>query len=610
MRSFLFFGILLFSCSLFAQPAIEAVIHASNFDSPVDITHAGDERLFIVEQDGYIQILDADNNTLATPFLDIDSRVSSGGERGLLGLAFHPDYANNGYFFVNYINNNGDTQISRFSVSATDANLADPDSEVMLLTIDQPYGNHNGGCIKFGPDGYLYIGMGDGGSGGDPQGYGQNRQSLLGKMLRIDVDNGSPYGIPADNPFASDDQTLDEIWAIGLRNPWRFSFDRQTGDLWIGDVGQNQWEEIDFQPASSAGGENYGWRCYEGFHTYNTSGCDNADAYDDPIYEYSNSFDGGCSVTGGMVYRGSEIPALQGIYVFSDYCAGILTSVTPDGMGGWTGTELFDSEVFVSSFGEDVNGELYFANLFGGDIYKIVDACASFSDNVSVSTQDESCAGDADGSITVTAPAGSTATWSTGDMGLTLNGLSAADFSVTVSNAAGCEAMASATISSQFPALEAPTVDMDVNEVSVADTYASYQWHLAGAPIMGATMNAYTAQEDGQYYVVVTDANGCSATSNTVDVMVVSTLEALNIQSLQLSPVPFKESFSIAMQTELEGKYSFSIQAANGQVMKQFSENILGAFSKTIQMESAAAGVYFLVIEQAGKRYVQSVVKQ
>jgi hypothetical protein len=302
---------------------------ASGLSSPIFVTSPpGDlQRLFIVERPGRIVIL-INGQVLPDPFLDIVGRVLSGGERGLLGLAFHPDYDNNGYFYVNYTNTSGNTVVSRFEISA-DPDLADSSSEYLLLTISQPYSNHNGGMIAFGPnDGYLYIGMGDGGSGGDPQNRAQNDGVLLGKMLRIDVDGSSPYGIPPDNPFAGPGDPLDEIWARGLRNPWRFSFDRQTGDIYIADVGhwrfsfdrqtgdiyiadvgQSQWEEIDYQPASGSGGENYGWRLMEGNHCYNPPVDCDPGGLTYPIYEYSH---GGspfrCSITGGYVYRGNAIP--------------------------------------------------------------------------------------------------------------------------------------------------------------------------------------------------------------------------------------------------------------------------------------------------------------
>jgi glucose/arabinose dehydrogenase len=291
----------------------------------------------------------------------------------LLGMAFHPDYLDNGYFYVNYTNTSGHTVIARYQVSAN-ANVANSSSAQILLTINQPYSNHNGGHIAFGPDGYLYIGMGDGGSAGDPQNYAQNPQNLLGKMLRIDVNQGTTYGIPDSNPFVGDSSTLPEIWAIGLRNPWKFSFDRETGDLYIGDVGQNVWEEINFQSASSTGGENYGWRCYEADVAYNTTGCQGAATYEAPIGAYNHSSPYSfCSITGGVVYRGSNYPAMQGIYFFSDYCDGDIYSLTFDG-SGWNDTELFSSNAGIVAFGEDATGEVYVVNN-SGTIYRLQDTC-------------------------------------------------------------------------------------------------------------------------------------------------------------------------------------------------------------------------------------------
>lgn len=348
--------------------------YVTGLNEPVDIANAGDDRLFVAEKRGVIRIIGANGQLLPTPFLDIDSKVSpSSGERGLLGLTFHPNYAQNGYFYVNYTNNQGNTIVSRFSVS-NNPNAADPNSELPLLTIQQPYSNHNGGDLAFGPDGFLYIPTGDGGSGGDPQNRAQNRKSLLGKMLRIDVNSGNPYAIPNSNPFVNDTTTLPEIWALGLRNPWRFSFDRRTGDLWIADVGQGNWEEINRTPANSGGGHNYGWRCYEGDANFNTNGCNNRNNYVFPIYDYPN--DGtttGCSVMGGYVYRGMRYPNLQGRYIYADYCSGRFWALTPNEQSGWTNTNLLNTSDFnIVSFGEDQSGELYVAGLTSGIIYRVV----------------------------------------------------------------------------------------------------------------------------------------------------------------------------------------------------------------------------------------------
>ncbi|MDX1908636.1 MAG: PQQ-dependent sugar dehydrogenase [Bacteroidia bacterium] len=354
-----------------SQPEISLSPFVSGLTRPVDIAHAGDSRLFVVEQPGTIRIILPNGTLRAEDFLDIQPRVrDNGSEQGLLGLAFHPQYAQNGYFYVNYTNNQGNTRISRFRVDPGNINLADTASETILLTINQPYENHNGGDLAFGPDGYLYIALGDGGSGGDPQNYGQNPTSFLGKMLRIDVDSGTPYAIPSDNPFVGSSTVAPEIWALGLRNPWRFSFDRATGEMWIADVGQNNYEEIDVAPAGS-GGLNYGWRCYEGDATFNLNSCNGT--YTPPVFDYQHSFAQGSSVTGGFVYRGSAYPGLVGTYVFGDYNSGNFWLIRPDAGGGYQtvlqGALMGRDQ--CSSFGEDAAGELYVASHKSGIIYEL-----------------------------------------------------------------------------------------------------------------------------------------------------------------------------------------------------------------------------------------------
>ncbi len=350
---------------------------AGGLQEPVFLTHAGDGsgRLFVVEQPGTIRILEAGAaaDGGAAPFLDITERVrDTSNEQGLLGLAFHPDYAANGYFFVNYTDNNGDTVVARYTVSS-DPDRADPDSERVVLQIAQPYPNHNGGALAFGPDGFLYIGMGDGGAGGDPQNNAQNPLSLLGKLLRIDVNTGAddaPYALPADNPFITRAEVRPEIWALGLRNPWRFSFDQLTGDLYIGDVGQNAIEEVDFQPAGSPGGENYGWRFYEGSRPYQDAGSAPAGVVP-PIAEYTHA-EGGCSVTGGYVYRGAALPALHGVYLFADYCTGRIWALARDAGGAWQRQPFSQAAFQVSAFGQDAAGELYLLSHRGGEVYQLV----------------------------------------------------------------------------------------------------------------------------------------------------------------------------------------------------------------------------------------------
>ena len=340
---------------------------ASGLTRPTDLTAAGDGsgRLFVLEQSGRILILQG-GSLLPDPFLDIRDRVgSAGNEQGLLGIAFSPEYRSNGTFYVNYTDLNGNTVIARYHVSG-DANRADPSSEEALIHVSQPYTNHNGGGLAFGPDGDLYIGLGDGGSQGDPQGNGQSLHTLLGKLLRIDVNQSPGYRIPADNPFANGGGNP-EIWAYGLRNPWRFSFDRVTGDLYIGDVGQNRWEEIDFLPAGSPGGANFGWNYREGTHPYQgepPSGL----ALLDPIYEYDHSQ--GCSVTGGAVYRGQMLPEWQGIYFFGDYCRGTVWGAYRDAQGVWQVKSLFETGVYISSFGQDEEGEIYLLDQGNGQVLR------------------------------------------------------------------------------------------------------------------------------------------------------------------------------------------------------------------------------------------------
>ena len=330
---------------------------ASGLNRPVDIQPANDGsgRLFIIEKTGYIRSYE-NERLIDAPFLDITDRVNdSGNEMGLLGLAFHPDYEKNGFFYVNYTGDGGDTRISRFQASG---NIADPNSEKILLIIEQPYPNHNGGALAFGPDSYLYAGLGDGGLAGDPHKNGQDTTSLLGKILRLDVNNGDAYGIPSDNPFGN------EVWAYGLRNPWRISFDRSTGDLWIGDVGQSQWEEIDYIPAGSQGGANFGWSIMEAGHGYD--GLAQPDMLL-PAAEYSHA-EGGCSVTGGYVYRGA-MTEWNGIYLYGDYCSGKIWGLILSN-GQWQSQVMFETGGTITTFGQDESGEIYFAS-DNGNVYQL-----------------------------------------------------------------------------------------------------------------------------------------------------------------------------------------------------------------------------------------------
>lgn len=351
---------------------------------PVFLTAPGGDldRLFVIEENvGRVRII-KNGVLLAAPFLDLGAQISFSGERGLLGMAFHPDYAHNGLFFLNYTDPAGTTTVSRWSVSAADPDLADPASESLVLTVPQPFSNHNGGMIAFGPnDGYLYVGLGDGGSGSDPFGNGQSGSTPLGKMLRLDVDGGTPYAIPPDNPFVGPGDPLDEIWALGLRNPWRFDFDPATGDLWIADVGQSGREEIDFQPGDSPGGENYGWSIMEGVNCFNpASGCNTA-GLTLPIYDYEyDVFALRICVIGGCVYRGSAIPGLDGAFFFADWGSGQVWTLRQS--GGAAGQLLERTLELapgggrdlrkIASFGRGGDGELYVLDRVDGEVFRIV----------------------------------------------------------------------------------------------------------------------------------------------------------------------------------------------------------------------------------------------
>jgi len=357
-----------------ADSSVELVRVAAGLSGPIDLqAPPGDTaRVFIAEKSGLIRIL-RDGAILPRPFLNLTLLVSGGSEQGLLGLAFHPNYGVDGRFFVHYTDKSGDTRVVAFTVSSDPDSAAPSGTEILF--VDQPYSNHNGGQIAFGPDGHLYVALGDGGLGGDPQGNGQSLATLLGKILRLDVDAGAPYAVPSDNPFAGQAGARGEIWSYGWRNPWRFAFDAASGAMWIADVGQDAWEEVDVEPAG-AGGRNYGWKIMEGDHCYAPSANCDTTGLVRPLLEYGHGE--GCSITGGYVYRGSELPQLDGWYFYGDFCTGLIRSVRP-GLGG--ATESMDWTALLrrsgggplnqlSSFGVDGRGELYVL-LLDGDVYKL-----------------------------------------------------------------------------------------------------------------------------------------------------------------------------------------------------------------------------------------------
>lgn len=368
MKKILLTSLFLFLTSFLHSQQIMVKLFKSGFSNPLNLQHANDDRLFVVEKGGKIKIIQPDGTVNPTPFLDISTQVSNGNEQGLLGLAFHPNYASNGYFYVNYTDTSGDTHVSRFSVSSSNTDTADSNSEFHIIGYTQPFPNHNGGNLLFGPDGYLYISSGDGGGGGDPSNNAQNINSLLGKLLRIDIDNptgGKNYGIPVSNPFIGNPNAKEEIYAYGLRNPWRFSIDLVENNIWIADVGQGSIEEINRAPLVN-GGLNYGWRCYEGNQPFDTQNCPPQSTLEFPFAEYTHT-NGKCSITGGYVYRGNDWFDWDGLYFFADYCSGEIGTVDNSGKlkihGSFPGNWV--------SFGEDINKELYIIDL-GGDIYKLI----------------------------------------------------------------------------------------------------------------------------------------------------------------------------------------------------------------------------------------------
>ena len=375
MKNLTYFNILFLALFGNAQ-TIQLQSFATGFTQPLEIVNAGDSRLFVVEKGGKIKILNSNGTINATPFLDISNLVTTNSERGLLGLAFHPNYASNGFFFINYTNLSGNTVIARYSVNTTNPSIAQT-TESVLLTITQPYENHNGGSIKFGPDGFLYIGMGDGGSSGDPQNRAQNITENLGKMLRINVTTGATapfYTIPATNPYVGIAGN-DEIWALGLRNPWKFSFNRLNGDLWIADVGQNLFEEVNKISSPLSAGLNFGWRCYEGNTAYNTSGCAAQSTFVTPIAAIDHTTS--CSITGGYVYTGALYPNLSNKYLFVDFCDSKIGIINTSGVLTYTPTLPVSS---IATFGQDNVGELYLAGLYNGTIYKITDTSLSINE--------------------------------------------------------------------------------------------------------------------------------------------------------------------------------------------------------------------------------------
>ncbi len=466
MKKHLLFLLIAASCTftLTAQtPSITLTPVITGLNKPVYLTHCGDSRVFVVEQTGRIKVYDSTYNYLGV-FLNVTNIItaptSNGDERGLLGLAFHPNYHENGFFYIAFnktVNGQLKTALARYTVSLNNSNKADSLSGVELLSYNKPYSNHNGGCLQFGPDGYLYMGTGDGGSGNDPQGNGQKLTTYLAKMLRFDVNGTSTYTIPPSNPFVNDPNAYHEIWAYGLRNPWRFSFDKLNGNLWIADVGQNAYEEVNVHYNGTPSGENYGWRCFEGLHSTGLGSgisgqpCPDFNDTHKPIYEYTHT-GGECSVTGGYVYRGALYNSLFGNYICSDYCSGKMRRLIDNGDGSYTPEIIYTGD-YTTSYGQDRWGELY---------------VCSFTQNAVLKLKDGNCK----------------------PVAYVLN-----------SNTASICGGQSITLQALFN----PTL--------------IYDWYQNGAPAVNGHTPNFTVTEPGTYYVVVTNGNGCSTASAEVIVL-------------------------------------------------------------------------------------------
>ncbi len=594
---------------IFSQ--INLVSFSTGYLAPVDIKNCGDDRMFIVEQRGTIQICDTDGVKNAQSFLDIRTRVKyvgGGDERGLLGLAFAPDFLTSGYFYVNYVAlSDGRTRISRFHVNSLTPDSADAASEEILLTIYQPYTNHKGGHLGFGPDGYLYIGTGDGGSGGDPQNRAQNKDSLLGKLLRIDVNPLIPtYNIPPTNPYADGLQGRPEIWAIGMRNPWRWSFDRLTGDLWIGDVGQLLIEEIDFQPAGSPGGLNYGWRCYEANANYNTSGvCPTYAQTVAPVFQFNHT--PYCSVTGGYIYRGSKYQELYGKYFFTDYCRAEMQYLESDGTGGFNNSNLgiLAGSSSIVAFGEDRNGEIYCSGLNSGIVYHLISLNCSPVATINAGRDSVDQCGTGSAVLSVPLGTGYNYLWvyngtDTVSTASSFTATQLGTYVVTVENQ-GCTGTDTVVVKSS------PTINLNFSGLdsvycfynSPANLSPNYLGGVFSGPgITGATFNP-TIAGVGNYDIIYTYTNssGCvfSYSQSVIVDACVNIPENRWINSLSVYPNPADDNFSINAYTLSEKDLKMEIYDVTGSLV--MTDNFkLNVGENFIPVETGfSKGVYFIV---------------
>jgi glucose/arabinose dehydrogenase len=622
---FLFASLLLpcISINVFSQQLISLNLFATGLVKPVDIKHCGDSRIFVVEQDGYIRILDSAGNINPVPFLDINTEVgSSGNEQGLLGLAFSPNYQNDHFFYVNYTDNNGDSHIARFMTDSLNPNSAIVSSEELLLKVQQPFSNHNGGSLAFGPDGYLYAGFGDGGSAGDPGDRAQNPKEYLGKILRLDVSSAPGYQIPNDNPFINDTLFNPEIFEWGVRNPWRFSFDHINGNFWIGDVGQGTWEEVDVHAASTPGGENFGWRCYEGNAPYNTAGCLAASSYVPPVVEYQHSGFNGCSITGGYVYRGGTYNSLFGKYIYTDYCSGLIWSLH-DSAGTYISNMLGNfTDNNYSGFGEDYLHELYLAENTTGHIVKIGDSTCLPVAFIFGSDTMRVC----DTIVTLQTPAGNGFFYQWKLSGNALpNGNNATytttqpgSYTVEVTNPAFCTNFSQPVYVSFFTP---PVVSMDtlqniycINLTSVPLTGNPSGGTFYGKGVSGNNFNP-SAAGAGTYKItyMYTDPNGCSGSaSQTVVVDPCAYIhESPASGNMKVIPNPSNGNFELRLPEKNNGNYDIVISDLAGKTIltadKMPSDN--GKIS--IGNHYLQPGIYLLkATDSSGNRSVVKIIIQ
>ncbi len=618
--------LLLLSFISFSQtPQLDLVQFSTGYSGPVDIKNCGDSRLFIVQQGGYIYTCDSNGVKHSTAFLDVHTKIVISSEQGLLGLAFDPDYLTNRTFYIYYCKKGGSNNLTvlRYKTDSLDPEKADTNTAQVLLSIPHPsFYNHDGGCMQFGPDGYLYIGTGDGGSGGDPPNNSQNHLKYLGKMLRIDVHQDSLYAVPSDNPFVDDATFYPEIYAYGLRNPWRYSFDRVKGDLWIGDVGQDAWEEVDLITAPDTGGQNYGWHCYEATHTYTPGDCNGSDGLTFPIYEYAhtNGSNGDCSIIGGYIYRGCKYMNLYGKYIFTDYCSGKFRAMEPDGSGGWTTTIVADaSNSDYSSFGEDRKGELYIAGGTDGKIYKVTDTSQASQHIIEQAINSSAtCVGNV---LNTVADTGLNYQWSTGNYAIpgatdaSYTPSASGDYSVQVSTNFGCANTSTSVYVSDYPVVSLSGLDTD---------YCAYQTSVlltgdpAGGTFSGAGVNgnvfAPSIAGMGSHWIYYSYTNqyGCAA----VDSQSVMVNECTGLNNsweqtgLNIFPNPGDGSLTILLKDTNDAVEEISVYNVAGQILFKLApvQNYGAYASLHLDLTKLANGIYAMKIIQGGKVSMHKVV--